>query len=248
MRRRGETGTAVKNLEIARLIQNAVRAGPAPDADPERDERVNHRAAHHRRLDDIGPDHRANASRRRVERGQRGHQHDRPAVNPDRLFVRRRRAMEHLVPDHDDDRRDVEPRAAGQQARDQEDGAGGVAGRDPKPDLEKFVDRNDVIVVKGPDEKIGHDDPRDYGADGQLRVEEVPPVIALGRRAEKGRRAQLRRDDRGQHRPPGHLPAAHAELAHVVAAMPRRGQPHADDEGKIGQNGECVPEITHRQG
>ena len=120
-----------------------------------------HRAAHHGGLDDVGPDDRADAARRGVDRGQRGDQHDRAAVNPDRLRGGRRGAVDHFVAEHDDDRRDVKPRAAGEQAREEEDGGGGVARGLAEAELQELVNRDDVVVVEGPDEEVGHDDARE---------------------------------------------------------------------------------------
>ena len=150
-----------------------------------------------------------------------------------------------LVTDDDDHRRDVEPRAAGEQPRDEEDGAGRIARGDAEADLEEFVNGDDVVVVKRADEKIGDDDAREDGADGQLRVEEIALVVALGGRAEEGGGAQLRRDDGGEDGPPGKLTTADAELAHVVAAMAGGGEADADDEGEIGHDGDGVPEVRH---
>ena len=89
--------------------------------------------------------------------------------------------MDHFVPDDDDDRRNVEPRAARQEPRDQKDRARRVARRDAKPDLKKFINRNDVVVVKGPDEKIRDDDPRDHRPDrhGQQRELNVLDQVGL---------------------------------------------------------------------
>ncbi len=153
--------------------------------------------------------------------------------------------MDHFVTEHDDDGRNVETRAAGQQSRDQEDRRGGVAGGDAKADLQELVNGDDVVVVKGSQEKIGDDDAGDDRADGELDVGEVVEVITLAGCAEKRCRTQFRRDDRGEHGPPGQLATADAELAHAEAALARRGEAHADNEGEVGKNGESVPEILH---
>ena len=175
---------------------------PSAHAVPERGHGVDHRATHHRGLDDIGPDDRTNTARRGVDGGQRRHQHHGACINQNGLRRSWGSVMPHLVGQHHDHGRDVEPGSAGKQTCEQEHRRRGIARYLAEAQLEILVNRNDIVVVKRPDKETGDDNAREDHADGQLRVSEVAKVITFARRAEKSGRAEFCRDERAQDRPP----------------------------------------------
>ena len=78
--------------------------------------------------------------------------------------------IEFFPAEHQDDGGDVQARAAGQGARDQEDHRGAVLGGLAEADAEEIVDRDDAVIVIGLDEDDGDEEPGEDGADGELGV------------------------------------------------------------------------------
>jgi hypothetical protein len=113
-----------------------------------------------------------------------------------------------------------------------------------EPRLQKLIERDDAMPVKNRDEQEAHDDASQHRADGKLRVTPVLPAVTGLGRAEKRRRADLRRQDRRQHRPPGDLAVSQRETLHTAALAALR-QADADDDGEVTEDDERVEEVGH---
>ena len=95
------------------------------------------------------------------------------------------------------------------------------------------------MPVKERDEEKADDDPREDRADGKLRVGPVALYVAALRRAEEGRRADLRGEDAREHRPPRRLPVAEREALDAPALRALR-EPDADDDREVGDQDQRI--------
>ena len=141
--------------------------------------------------------------------------------------------------EHEQHARHPQPSPAREHARHEEN-----AGREPpsarsETRAEEFVNAHDIVPVVSRDEHRAHDHARQQVADDELDVRIVPQGITFPRCPEKCPRANLRREDRSQHRPPRNLPVTQRESFHAPALTPL-AQPDADDDGKVGEDNECI--------
>ncbi len=213
---------AVEEREVARCHQRLLRARPAAgDVAEQRVNREPECAEHDRGLDDIGPDDGLDPAQRGVDRSDRGEEGECADVDPDLLERLQLGAGRHFKSEHEHDRGDVEPRAAGQRARDEENGRRRVLRLRPETHEQELIDRDDAVIVVRLDEKKRDDDAGEDRADGELRVREIAQRVAFARRAEKSRGADLRGEDRSQHSPPRDAAVACREAFHrgVAAAF-----------------------------
>ena len=158
----GGIDAARKDRQVARLLEHGSRARPAAHAVPERDQRIDHRAAHHRRLDHVGPDDCADAARSSVDRGQRRDENDRARVNPNGLRIgrsRRRGPSRSRARPQPPRRKGRVPLASSRVSRNTAEAALRVVL--PKRSCRVLVNRDDVVVVEGADEKARDDDARE---------------------------------------------------------------------------------------
>ena len=206
-------------------------AHPAEAVDQEpKDERDG--TDHEARLDQVGPDDRLDPPHDRVEGGDECHKQDAPEVGGER----HRGARKEPAPDlHEDHPAEVEPHADAEDAGEKEDPAGRVFGSRAEAHGQELVDALHAVLVVGADEGEGDHDAGDHGADRQLPVEEGARLVPFGGSSQEGRRACLRRHDRGQDGPPRDGASAEREfLQRRVAAS--RAQADPDDQGEVGQD------------
>ena len=227
-------------------MKNLQRAVPtAGDRVQQRPNRKSQRAEHDGGLDHVRPDDRLDAAQRGVERGGCRQKRECADVNPDLLQRFERHAGDHLIAEHQHDRRHVEARAAGQRPRDQKHGGRPVFRAFAKAHQQELVNRDDAVVVIRFDEHEGDDHPRQDRADGKLCVGVVAQGVPLVGRAEKGRGADLRREDRRQNRPPRDAPVADREAFHGFVA-PAFVQADADHNNEIREDHPAIEEPRHK--
>ena len=197
------------------------------------------RAAHHDAgLDEVRPDDGLDAAQRGVDGSEHDHADAGEKVDQEEAVgvggnggVQDTAAGE-FVDEDQRDSGDVDARAGGENPRDEEHGAGGVLGTRAEALREVLVDAVDVEAVVRRQENKGDDDPREDGAEGELDEQIVALVVALAGRAEEGARAGFRRDERGEHGPPGDLASAEGEVAQGVLAS-AHAQADGEDQREI---------------
>ena len=194
---------------------------------------------HH--LDHIRPDHRTDASHRRVEGGEHRDAHERHGVEPEFLHRRRRRIDEDPPTQHQQHGRHPQAGAAGQQSGDQKHRRGDAPRAWAKADLEELIHAHHIVAVIGRDEESAHHQTCQQVARHELDVGVIAQRIAFARSAEKSARADFRRQDGSQHGPPGDLTIPECEALHAAAFAALR-KANAEDEAEVGKEDEGVDE------
>ena len=233
-------------IEEGRLLDLLHRGFPAtrdftqqePDREPER-------RGQHSHLDEVGPDHRTDPADRRVDRGGQRDEDQRHGEDPELLLVADRLAFPQAVGEHEDDRRDIQARPHRQHPGDKEGRRGDHPGQRPEAGSEELVERHHAVPVEHRDEQVADDDPRQQGADRELRVGPVVLHVAGLRGPEEGGGADFGGEDRCKHGPPRRLPVAEREAFHRTALGALR-KADCENHHEVGQEHQPVdPVLSH---
>jgi hypothetical protein len=174
------------------------------------------------------------AAERGVDRGENNDHDVRADVNPERLHLSWPRAGDHFVGEDERDSSDIQARAGGEHARHQKHAGCSVLSRRAETRGQVFVDRVNFIVVIRLDEDVADENPRDDRTERELHVSVIAEREPFAGRAEECRRAGLRRDNRGEHRPPRNAPPSEREVMQAIL-LPAHTQADENDDREVGE-------------
>src|SRR4029077_7578398 len=144
-----------------------------------------------------------------------------------------------FVCEHERNGRGKQPRPRREHTREHENSGGSVFRSDPETRGQIFVDRKDFVVVVRLDENVADENARQDSSESELDVGVIPQRKTFAGCSEKSAGARFGGDDRGEHGPPGNLPATESEIFQVTL-FATHAQADEDDDEKIKEQNRAI--------